>query len=294
MTNIVVAFMSLPFPTPRAAGAASNKSAAVKRSQADLTLSINADKAPAGAMPFGPLTPLLSNAGITSWPLLRLFVIFYSWFFFYCATELGYAADRCIRPSILLRLRSLTVHTLRRFSAWISPYASLSGLASEADAALLTTVYYGTFTVTRTLAAPLSAFLSSRKTLWYSMLGSILSLVFMLLLLVFKKKAVPVLWIGAGLFGAFEGPMWPAMLSLLSEEYGLELRATQTAMVLVMAKAGIAAEQVVFSSLLETETTAPYFIPVLIVVMALCGGTMTLLFFWALPNSGLVRTDGGR
>ena len=185
------------------------------------------------------------------------------------------------------------MRTLRSFSAWISPYASLAGLASEADAALLTTVYYGTFTVTRTIAAPLSAFLSSRKTLWYSMLGSILSLVCMLLLLVFKKKAVPVLWIGAGLFGAFEGPMWPAMLSLLSEEYGLELRATQTAMILVMAKAGIAAEQVVFSSLLETEITAPFFIPVLIVVMLLCGGTMTLLFFWALPNSGLVRTDGG-
>ena len=50
------------------------------------------------------------------------------------------------------------------------------------------------------------------------------------------------LWIGAALFGAFEGPLWPAMLSLLSEEYGLELRATQTAMVLVMAKFGIFSE----------------------------------------------------
>ena len=155
-------------------------------------------------------------------------------------------------------------------------------------------MYYGTFTVTRTLAAPLSAVLSSRKTLWYSMLGSILSLAFMLLLLPFKKRAVPVLWIGAGLFGAFEGPLWPAMLSLLSEEYGRELRATQTAMVLVMAKAGIAAEQVVFSSLLETEETARFFIPVLITVMLLCGGIMALFFFWALPQSGLRRTDGGR
>jgi len=83
----VVAFMSLPFPTPRAAGAASNKSAALKRSQREqLTLSINADKAPT---PFGPLTPLLANAGITSWPLFRLFGIFYCWFFFYCGTEIG-------------------------------------------------------------------------------------------------------------------------------------------------------------------------------------------------------------
>lgn len=99
-----------------------------------------------------------------------------------------------------------------------------------------------------------------------------------------------VLWIGAGLLGAFEGRLWPAMLSLFSEEYGLELRATQTAMVLVMAKAGIAAEQLVFSSLLETTETAQLFIPVLLVVMLLCGGVLGLCFFWAPPISGLKRT----
>ena len=138
-------------------------------------------------------------------------------------------------------------------------------MATESDAALLTTVYYAAFTVTRTLAAPLSAVLSSRKTLWWSMAGSLLSLLLMLLVIPFGDKVVWVLWVGAALFGAFEGPLWPAMLSLISEEYGLELRATQTALVLVMAKGGIAAEQMVFSSLLSSEKTAPYFIPLLIV-----------------------------
>ena len=136
IANLVVAFMSLPFPTPRAANAASNTSEKPPTA-------LSANSAPAGPSPFGPLFgPLLANVGITTWPLLRLFVsrvshcakiarpptepvrlrlatpqiIFYSFFFFYVATEIG-------------------------FSAWVSPYATLEGLASEADAALLTTVY---------------------------------------------------------------------------------------------------------------------------------------------------------
>ena len=280
VTNIVVAFMSLPFPTPRAAGAASNQSAAAQQSRAaaaaKLTHSINTADAPAELNPFGALlSPLLATAGITTWPLLRLYAVFYVWFLFYCATEIGcghqqlshgvpgcshsshslYSCARCLCRTDLDRcgseltctsvccvLCAVCCVTRGRFSAWVSPYATLVGLASEADAALLTTVYYGTFTVTRVLAAPLSAVLSSRNTLWFSMAGSMFSLLLMLLLLPFGEKAVSVLWIGAALFGAFEGPLWPAMLSLLSEEYGLELRATQTAMVLVMAKFGIFSE----------------------------------------------------
>ena len=120
IANLVVAFMSLPFPTPRAANAASNKS-----EKPPPTLSANST--PAGPSPFGPLFgPLLASVGITTWPLLRLFVsrvshcakiaqpptepcvctpqiIFYSFFFFYVATEIG-------------------------FSAWVSPYATLEGL----------------------------------------------------------------------------------------------------------------------------------------------------------------------
>ena len=86
--------MSLPFPTPRAAGAASNQSAAAQQSRAaavaKLTHSINTADAPAEINPFGALlSPLLATAGITTWPLLRLYAVFYVWFLFYCATEIG-------------------------------------------------------------------------------------------------------------------------------------------------------------------------------------------------------------
>ena len=69
--------------------------------------------------------------------------------------------------------------------------------------------------------------------------------------------------------------------SLLSEEYGLELRATQTALILVMAKGGIAAEQLFFSRLLATGATAGYFVPSVIVIMAIDAALLFLLFCWA-------------
>lgn len=54
--------MTLPFPTPRAAGAASNKS--VKPAA---VVSINSAPAADEAEPFGAFfTPLLANAGITT------------------------------------------------------------------------------------------------------------------------------------------------------------------------------------------------------------------------------------
>ena len=58
------------------------------------------------------------------------------------------------------------------------------------------------------------------------------------------------LWVFVGLFGAFEGPMWPAMQSILTEDYGFELQALHMAVVLCFAKLGIFSCQILFSWLL--------------------------------------------
>lgn len=58
-----------------------------------------------------------------------------------------------------------------------------------------------------------------------------------------------------------------------------------------MAKAGIAVEQLVFSSLLSSEKTAHYFIPLLIGIMVMDALIMVVIFYYALPNSGLVARD---
>lgn len=89
---------------------------------------------------------------------------------------------------------------------------------------------YGCFTVTRLLSAVLSKRVSSRRLLWITLGGSLASLCFLLLTLVPLSKPVrtAVIWVGSGVFGACEGPLWPAMMSLLTEELGLELRTTHT------------------------------------------------------------------
>lgn len=35
-----------------------------------------------------------------------------------------------------------------------------------------------------------------------------------------QKGSTWLVWVGCAVFGMFQGPMWPAMESLLSEEYG--------------------------------------------------------------------------
>ena len=62
------------------------------------------------------------------WQSLLLWVCYFATFTFYVAAEIGLAN-------------------------WLPPFATLFGLASEADAALLTTAFYATFTCTRLLAA---------------------------------------------------------------------------------------------------------------------------------------------
>ena len=69
-----------------------------------------------------------------------MFVVVWLWFMAYVATEIG-------------------------FSTWLPPYATLVGLTSESDAALLTTVYYTAFTITRTLPFIFPRLLSSRSVL---------------------------------------------------------------------------------------------------------------------------------
>ena len=55
---------------------------------------------------------------------------------------------------------------------WVSPFATLLGLASQADAALLTTVYYSSFALTRLLAAPLSRRVAPHTILYTALSGA--------------------------------------------------------------------------------------------------------------------------
>ena len=60
---------------------------------------------------------------------------------------------------------------------------------------------------------------------------------------------------GTAIFGVFQGPMWPAMESLLSEEFGVHLRTVDAVIILVVSNCGRAAQQLLFSWLLSRGAT---------------------------------------
>ena len=194
-----------------------------------------------------------------------MFVVVWLWFMAYVATEIG-------------------------FSTWLPPYATLVGLTSESDAALLTTVYYTAFTITRTLPFIFPRLLSSRSVLLGAQVGaSGAMLVFAL-----APHSSALLWGCTAAFGAFEGPLWPAMMSLLPEDYGMQLRTTHTAAVLVAAKLGIAGANPYFSHLLSTSRGAALFPLSILAMMVVLGLLLALLLLVALPTSGLVLARGSR
>ena len=223
----------------------------------------------------------------------QMWFLWYSFFFWYASAEIG-------------------------FTAWVSPYATILSIAvdcedgetpthcaerQESEAALLTTCYYVPFTITRTSGFILSRHFSSIQLFRVGYVGSMLSLV-----LIGFANTPTTLWTGTALFGLFCGPMWPSSMSLLTEQYGIELRTTQLAGTAILTKIGIAAEQGFFSVILGDPTTAPYFIHTVVVIMIIAGGkhyhqpcalhnasdrllvptaSHWFMMTWALPRSGL-------
>ena len=75
--------------------------------------------------------------------------------------------------------------------------------------------YYSAFTAARLLSAPLSRVLTSRRLLWSALFGTLGSLAVLLLTLAPQLShtvQLSLLWVGSGLLGATQGPLWPAMM----------------------------------------------------------------------------------
>jgi hypothetical protein len=83
-----------------------------------------------------------------------------------------------------------------------------------------------------------SKHLPSERLFWLSFGCSCLSLVVVLVAVTLSSS--PLLWFGTCAFGLFCGPLWPSLMSLLSEKHGVELQTTQLAVVFVITKLAIA------------------------------------------------------
>lgn len=96
------------------------------------------------------------------------------------------------------------------FGGWIYTYAVNTGLATITAAAYLTSTFWGSLTVGRLLSVPLANRLRPRRILAIGILGSLISMGFLLL----WDSSARVLWLGAIGLGFSMAPIFPTTLSL--------------------------------------------------------------------------------
>ena len=99
------------------------------------------------------------------------------------------------------------------FGNWIYTYALQLGLGTEITAAYLTSAFWGSFTLGRLLAIPISTRLRPLTILYLDFAGCILSLV----LILFFRDSATVLWIGSILLGLSFASIFPTFLTLSEE-----------------------------------------------------------------------------
>jgi fucose permease len=105
------------------------------------------------------------------------------------------------------------------FGGWIYTFAVAAGLATAQMAAILTSVFWGAFTLSRLGSILIANRLSTRAYVFISLLGCTLSLLLLntLRFLGSEDLGVAVLWLGTILFGISIAVVFPMMLSYAGE-----------------------------------------------------------------------------
>jgi FHS family Na+ dependent glucose MFS transporter 1 len=108
------------------------------------------------------------------------------------------------------------------FGGWIFSYAVGMNLVSQTSAAYLTSAFWGALTFGRLLGVPISSRFSPRSILWVDIIGTIVSLMPIVL---FPKSAVAV-WIGALGTGLFMASVFPTIMALAERNMKISARTT--------------------------------------------------------------------
>lgn len=95
------------------------------------------------------------------------------------------------------------------FGDWLSTYSVKAGLTDEKAAILLTSIYWGAFTISRLISIPLAARLKPRKILLVDVSGAILGLG---LIYLFPERTA-FLWLGTIILGFSVASLFPTMLT---------------------------------------------------------------------------------
>ncbi len=108
------------------------------------------------------------------------------------------------------------------FGGWIYTYAFTLGLADATSAAYLTSAFWGSFTVGRLVAIPISARIGPTRILAFNLIGCALSIV---LILTWPHSSAA-LWLGTLGIGMSVAPMFASLLTLAERHMAITGRVT--------------------------------------------------------------------
>jgi len=108
------------------------------------------------------------------------------------------------------------------FGGWVYTYAVTLNLAGAAEAAYLTSAFWGSFTLGRLISIPMATRLSASKTILAS-LGLCLALLAAAIVL---ARSSAVLWVLAVGLGLFLAPIWPTGYTLAGQSVKFTARAS--------------------------------------------------------------------
>jgi FHS family Na+ dependent glucose MFS transporter 1 len=103
------------------------------------------------------------------------------------------------------------------FGGWIYTYTLTLDLASETNAAYLTSVFWGALMVGRLVSIPLAVRFRSSNLLWVDLIGCLLSIMLILLL----PHSPTAIWVGTIGVGFSMASMFPMMMTLAERRLGL-------------------------------------------------------------------------
>jgi FHS family Na+ dependent glucose MFS transporter 1 len=155
----------------------------------------------------------------------------------------------------------------------------LQGLANESHGALLNSMFWLSFTISRFAGVPISAFFSSRIMLIVDMIGCLLALLFML---IFSTNMI-VLWICSILLGISLATQFPTTIAIPSTHLGMEATGAMTSTMVVFAIVGEMVVPLFITTTLRYTAPSAMFI-VLFTVAAIASVLYIVLLFFIKPE----------
>ncbi len=166
-----------------------------------------------------------SNLNWAYWCLALLFIPVIIWMYFQPSPSIEikshqmetHSGSSLVLTWLAAALLLLYVGAEVGFASWIYTYAMKLGLSNTTQAAYLTSLFWGAFTVGRLLAIPIAARVKAKTILLVDLVGSFLCLMIIVAFPISNKT----LWISSAGTGFFFASIFPTVLVLAEQPIAL-------------------------------------------------------------------------